>query len=156
MQKHVGVNQCLLDLFVKYSAAKWKQQNNKQKCLAILQNNWSQIRLEPNLLKSLRSRHHKLKNSSAIQPRRKERSSTQYDKSPFFKSDWPAGQATMYVGSTPWEWAPHDVWVPHHVSGIRYQIVLVSELDLDRHQNQICATIWMWSFFAQLRCVEQL
>ena len=30
-----------------------------------------------------------------------------------------AGQATMYVGSTPCMWAPHHVWVLHHVSGIQ-------------------------------------
>ena len=29
-----------------------------------------------------------------------------------------AGQATMYVGSSPCTWAPRHVWVLHHVSAI--------------------------------------
>ena len=45
--------------------------------LAIMETDWSHLRLELNLLKSLRRRRHELKISSAIQPRRKERSSAQ-------------------------------------------------------------------------------
>ena len=37
-----------------------------------------------------------------------------------------AGQAIMYVGSTPCMWASHHVWVPHHESGIRYPGIQVS------------------------------